>query len=322
MGLVEKNKQALKEQAQDNFKPYTEKEKAALASKYTPEQIAAIEAGEAAIDPIDMNERGVIRSDWGTLDYLDDFSTMRTMVDRNYYNQDGPKDPNARMMTEQEQLEENQKFLKRVYDENPIPVDYDADKPEHAAMLRPNRTDLLRSMDEVSLSMGTRGVLKEPSLFAPGIPIDIESELDEGEMIKKKVDAQGEEDTRDPDGLFDQVRKQTGLSLDEIFQLQLKVLVQHRVVNQTRLGKIQSIYALAICGNGDGRLGIGEAKGQEGTDTMTNAKIQAIKAMQPIPRYEERTIFGEVEGKVSAVEVQLMARPPGNYIFPIFCQCC
>ena len=34
--------------------------------------------------------------------------------------------------------------------------------------------------------------------------------------------------------------------------------------------------------------------------------------MQPIPRYEERTIFGEVDGKVSAVEVKLMARPPGK----------
>jgi small subunit ribosomal protein S5 len=320
MGLVEKNKQALKERAQENFKPYNEKEKAALASKYTPEQIAAIEAGEAAIDPVDMNERGVIRSDWGTLDYLDDFSTMRTMVDRDYYNQDGPKDPNARMMTEEEQIDENNKYLKKVYDDNPIPVEYDADNPTDAAMLRPNRTDLLRSMDEVSLAIGSHGVIKEPSLFAPGIPIDIESELDDGEMIKKKLDAGEEEDKRDPDGVYDRVRKQTGLSLDDILRLNLKVLVQHRVVNQTRLGKISSVYCLAICGNGDGRLGIGEAKGQEGEDTMNNARIQAIKSMQPIPRYEERTIFGEVEGKVSAAEVQLMSRPPGNCVSPSFCQ--
>jgi small subunit ribosomal protein S5 len=312
MGLVEQQRQTIKERAQENFKPYTEKEKAALAAKYTPEQIAAIEAGEAAINPEDINERGVIRSDWGTLDYLDDFSVMRTMVDRNYFNQDGPKDPNARMMTEQEAMEENHKFLKKVYDENPVPENYDDTDPAQRAKVRPNRTDLLRSLDEVSSSMGTHGVMKEASLMAPGIPIDIESELDEGEVVKKKVETQEEEDTRDPDGLYDRVRKQTGLTLDDIFALQLKVLVQHRVVNQTRLGKIASVYALAICGNGDGRLGIGEAKGQEGEDTMTNAKIQAIKAMQPIPRYEDRTIFGEVEGKVSAVEVQLMSRPPGN----------
>jgi hypothetical protein len=33
--------------------------------------------------------------------------------------------------------------------------------------------------------------------------------------------------------------------------------------------------------------------------------------MQPVPRYENRTIFGDVTGKVGAVELQLMHRPPG-----------
>ncbi|KAG9981445.1 hypothetical protein KCU78_g21479, partial [Aureobasidium melanogenum] len=33
--------------------------------------------------------------------------------------------------------------------------------------------------------------------------------------------------------------------------------------------------------------------------------------MKPIPRYENRTIFGEVEGKVGASVVQLSSRPPG-----------
>ncbi|EPE25594.1 Ribosomal protein S5 2-like protein [Glarea lozoyensis ATCC 20868] len=317
MGLIEKQNREMKERARENFKPYTEKEKAALAAKYTPEQIAAIEAGEAAIDPVDMNEGGVIRSDWGTLDYLDDFSTMRTMVDRNYFNQDGPKDPNARMMTEQESMEANHDFLKKIYEENPLPEDYNPENEEHVAKLRPNRKDLLRSFDEVPSSMGTHGPIKEPSLMAPGIPIDIESELDQSEVVKKKVETQEEEDTRDPDGVYDRFRKQTGLTLDEILKLNCKILVQHNVTNQTRLGKIQSVYALAISGDGDGRLGIGEAKGQEPLDAMNNAKMQAMKSMQPIPRYEERTIFGDVEGKVSAVKVQLMSRPPG---FGLRCQ--
>jgi small subunit ribosomal protein S5 len=91
-----------------------------------------------------------------------------------------------------------------------------------------------------------------------------------------------------------------------------KILVRHRVVNQTRLGKIASIYCLAVAGNENGRLGIGEAKGQEIEETSSNARIAAIRNMQPIPRYEERTIFGEVEGKVSAAEVKLMSRPPGK----------
>jgi len=77
------------------------------------------------------------------------------------------------------------------------------------------------------------------------------------------------------------------------------------------------MYVLAVAGNGNGRLGIGEAKGQEIEETQTNARIAAILSMQPIPRYEDRTIFGEVEGKVSAVEVKLMSRPPG---FGLRCQ--
>jgi small subunit ribosomal protein S5 len=79
------------------------------------------------------------------------------------------------------------------------------------------------------------------------------------------------------------------------------------------LGKIASVYCLAVAGNGNGRLGIGEAKGQETGETSSNARIAAIRSMQPIPRYEERTIFGEVEGKVSAAEVKLMCRPPGMF---------
>lgn len=39
--------------------------------------------------------------------------------------------------------------------------------------------------------------------------------------------------------------------------------------------------------------------------------------MQPILRYEDRTIFGDVEGKVGAVELKLMTRPPG---FGLRCQ--
>jgi small subunit ribosomal protein S5 len=37
--------------------------------------------------------------------------------------------------------------------------------------------------------------------------------------------------------------------------------------------------------------------------------------MRPIPRYEERTIYGEVEGKVAASVVQLKGKPPGTSIW-------
>ena len=59
-------------------------------------------------------------------------------------------------------------------------------------------------------------------------------------------------------------------------------------------------------------LGIGEGKAAEFEDGMRQALMNAIRNMQPIARYEERTIYGEVEGKFGATVVKLSSRPPGE----------
>ncbi|QIW99135.1 hypothetical protein AMS68_004653 [Peltaster fructicola] len=107
------------------------------------------------------------------------------------------------------------------------------------------------------------------------------------------------------------VMQQTGYTEDEIKKLRVKHLVTHRVVNQTRMGKIQSMYYLSIAGNGDGMLGIGEGKAVEDMDAARQSEYAAIRNMKPIMRYEDRTIFGEVESKVAATVVQIQSRPPG-----------
>lgn len=105
--------------------------------------------------------------------------------------------------------------------------------------------------------------------------------------------------------------KQTGMTEEEIRRIQVKNLVSHRVTNQTRMGKIHSIYFLTIAGNGQGMVGIGEGKAAEDEDGRRQAMMNAIRNMKPIPRYEERTIYGEVEAKVGATVVKLSSRPPG-----------
>ncbi|KAI7242053.1 hypothetical protein KC352_g14711, partial [Hortaea werneckii] len=105
--------------------------------------------------------------------------------------------------------------------------------------------------------------------------------------------------------------QQTGMTRDQIRKIRIKNLVSHRVVNQTRMGKIQSLYFLTIAGNQDGMLGIGEGKAAEDEDGRRQAMMNAIRNMKPIPRYEDRTIYGDVEAKVGASIVQLSARPPG-----------
>ena len=105
--------------------------------------------------------------------------------------------------------------------------------------------------------------------------------------------------------------KQTGLQFEQITKLRLKVLNMHRVVNQTRMGKVQSMYYLTVAGNGKGMVGIGEGKSTEMEDAQRQSAANAIRNMVPVMRYEERTIFGDVKGKVGATELRLMTRPPG-----------
>lgn len=77
------------------------------------------------------------------------------------------------------------------------------------------------------------------------------------------------------------------------------------------MGKVASIYYLTVAGNERGLLGIGEGKSTEQEEAKQQAKNAAIRNLQPIPRYEERTIFGDVKAKVGGTELVLMTRPPG-----------
>ena len=322
MGLV-----GPKKPAKELFKPYSEEEKTLLAQKYTPEQIRAIEAGEQAVRPEDLDSQGVIRTDIGSLSYLDDFSHYRNVVDKKPRDND-PIDPNVRLMTEDELATAWLETFDRIEAENPPPqprpVKYNekGEKVEdkEPPPFDPTRLNVERTNYEAPAYMGTHGPLRtQQNMFAPAFPKTID--IGDAPPTKKKTEAEKEEEPvnqRDQDGIYNQLRKQTGYSLDEILEFKVKILVKHNVVNQTRMGKIASLYCLAIAGNGNGLLGIGQAKGQEAENTQNLARIAAIRNMQPIPRYEERTIFGEVDGKVSAVEVKLMARPPGMFFSPFY----
>lgn len=90
-----------------------------------------------------------------------------------------------------------------------------------------------------------------------------------------------------------------------------KAMVVHGVTNQTRMGKIRKMYVLAIAGNENGLLGIGEGKSMEMEDAKEAAIMNALRSLQPIQRYENRTTYGNIEIKNGAVEMEIMTRPPG-----------
>jgi small subunit ribosomal protein S5 len=102
------------------------------------------------------------------------------------------------------------------------------------------------------------------------------------------------------------------MPVTKLKQLRVKKLVQHRVANQTRMGKIAKQYILMIAGDRKGLLGIGEGSAVESEQALMKARRNAIRGMVPIPRYENRTIFGDIKGKVGATELELYTRPPGK----------
>lgn len=270
-----------------NYPPYTASELAALSSRYTPSQLAAIQAGESSISPSDLATQATIRQDPMSLPYLDDFATIRPVIDHPARAPESNYDANLRFKTEDELASDLATWVEDLPD--------DADPVEW-----------MRFADTLRLTVGKEEAERHPrSALAPPIP-----RLADPSIRYESEDADGD----DAEPAIKRLMKQTGYQRDQIRRFRTKVLVQKRVVNVTRLGKIGSLYFLAVAGNGRGLLGIGEGKSDEAEGGKHQAIGKAIRNMVPIPRYEDRTIFGDVKGKVGAVELELMSRPPGRWI--------
>lgn len=280
-----------------DFERYTEEQKAKLAEAYSPEQIAAIEAAEDAIDPKDLAEQFDIRRDPMKFYYLDDFSVVEPVVDHHIRAPKENTDYSSRLKEEEELDEDIMKFIREL--------------PEDAT-----NADLIRFVENTRMSVGSEEAERNPhmsilpDIFERGETLykDLSPDGTPVEEAKSALSAKDDEELT-PDLI--RVLRSTGWDLEKIRSLKTKTLVQHNVVNQTRLGKIRRYYCLSVAGNGNGLLGIGEAKSEEPVDAALQSRYRAIRNMQPIPRYENRTIFGDVKGKVGAVELKLMNRPPG-----------
>ncbi|KAK7513650.1 mitochondrial 37S ribosomal protein uS5m [Phyllosticta citriasiana] len=315
----------IQEMAETESPTYNEREKELLKRKYTPEQMAAIEAGEEAIDPVDLLWYGRDRTgDAMALRYRDELTKVQPLLDHKPRAELDPfANYDVRPKTEDEIVDDLAKFYVREH-KRVEALGLEEESPEaeeegkgfqirHLEMLTSPRTFMHAESEE-----GYKALEDESySIVAPEMRKLSELEgRDDNDGIKLKEEE--EEGAVDPEEQGRQrIRLATGLSDAEVRRLRVKVLLSRRVVNQTRLGKIASMYYLTICGNGDGLLGIGEGKSTEPMDGRRQSILAAVKSMKPIQRYENRTIYGNIEGKVGAVELQLMTRPPG---FGLRCQ--
>lgn len=281
----------------EDFKPYTEEEKAWLNLHYSPEQLAAVEAGEAAIDPKDMAEQFRIRKDPMKLKYLDDFSVVEPVVDKHIRAPESNSDYNATLKTEDDFVDDFGNFIAEMPE--------DASISDFVRFAETNR--MTKGKEENELNPNSSVV---PDLFGPGENL-------KGPGQKPHRFYEDPENTsvmkdKEPSAALKSLMKATGYTEAEISRLRTRSLLDRFVVNQTRLGKIRSMYVLAVAGNGNGLLGIGEGKSHEAVDARQQATYRAIRNMRPVPRYENRTIHGDVKGKSGAVELRLMSRPPGK----------
>jgi small subunit ribosomal protein S5 len=331
------------------FSQYTEEELRALRHHYTPEQLEALKVAEKAIDLRDLVTQGAFRGDHWRPTYLDDFTTLDPFLDKKQVKE--PTYAGRVKMIDENTFRDQFQKRQEAGDEDPRSTDELFRLAEHRLDLPEKERKLLTKLKRYKGTDKEAAIRTHLQKYAgrwqTAPHSEDESEVDNwartgadphdplwlvsGDGKERGLDDNysalapeipkfddprirwpfGEDDDANAAGLK-RLGLQTGFSQEQIRRFTVKNLVTHRVVNQTRMGKIASMYNLTIAGNRDGLLGIGEGKSAEPEDSMRQARMNAIRNMKPIHRYEDRTIFGEVKGKVGAVEVQLSARPPGT----------
>ncbi|KAG6845100.1 hypothetical protein H0H87_000799 [Tephrocybe sp. NHM501043] len=88
-------------------------------------------------------------------------------------------------------------------------------------------------------------------------------------------------------------------------------LIRRRVTQQTGKGKIHRIYVLMVVGNGNGMVGLGQGKDEDSPRAEAKAFAQAVRNMDWVERFENRTIWTDMETKLGSTQILLRPRPVG-----------
>ncbi|GAA5940138.1 mitochondrial 37S ribosomal protein uS5m MRPS5 [Sporobolomyces koalae] len=103
----------------------------------------------------------------------------------------------------------------------------------------------------------------------------------------------------------------THLSTGEIRGLYRFPLVVKRVVTMKSKGKMPSMYSLVVVGNGRGLVGVGEGKDDTANKAVQKAFNQAVRSMDYVERYEDRTVSGTMKSNFGTCKIEMRSRPPG-----------
>ena len=310
--------QLLNQSAETQFPKFDTSETSLLSKRYTPSQIAAIKAAETAIDTKDLVTQSQQRTDPWRLPYQDDDLSEVDPVTDHAEKLDPSDIPGSHTFRNANDVERDE-AIARVANETlsklyPNGIPEGEMTPEEEGKLH---FAMEAAITQAALDPRASFVAKDPravaaladprhSIVAPSLP------RLENRMVRqtRRLSSEEQDDPR-------QKRLLQYLDWDkkELRGIRVKTLVTHFVTNQTRMGKINSMYYLTIAGNQDGLLGVGEGKSVEPEEGRKQSVMAAIRNMRPVPRYENRTTFGNLEHKVGATKVQLFSRPPGKPLY-------
>ncbi|THU84349.1 hypothetical protein K435DRAFT_806758 [Dendrothele bispora CBS 962.96] len=96
--------------------------------------------------------------------------------------------------------------------------------------------------------------------------------------------------------------------LDKLFSF---TLLTRWVTQQTGKGKIKHFQTFTVTGNGNGMVGLGMGTAEEAAGAYNKAAVAALKNMDYIDRFEDRTIWTEMETKFGATKIVMRPRPVG-----------
>ena len=298
----------IRQKSKDPSKAYTAEQLRVLERHLPAGQFAAIKAGEALIPSDSLQSKNVRQDPWRLKEVDEDnLAVLHHVYDKPIREPHTNTDPSLRLKDEEELNEDLINFLKDTPD---LPG---TDQARSGKAWENFDKNLRLTVGKEEAELKPRSALA-PQLFYPG---DVtmngkQPKRKPGADSKRKFKQQSQDEEVSP--ALIRLMQMTGFTRQQILALRVKAIITHNVVNQTRLGKIRTIYYLSIAGNEKGLIGVGEGKSEEPTEARIQSQYRAIRNMQPILRYENRTIFGDVKGKVSATELELYARPPGRFM--------
>ena len=97
-----------------------------------------------------------------------------------------------------------------------------------------------------------------------------------------------------------------------------RLLLIRRVAHVNSGGKLRSISALVILGNGNGAGGYGIGRAPDVASAIQKATKIAEKNMVYIDRFDRRTIYSDMDHKFLNVRLRMRTAPPGEFLIPIF----